>query len=64
MKLMGYDFEIHYKPGKDKLVADALSRVVIPVVMSFSIKLQHGLMRLENISEFMNLEGLSRTNHN
>ncbi|KAK9073457.1 hypothetical protein SSX86_007781 [Deinandra increscens subsp. villosa] len=35
-KLMGYDFEVHYKPGKENLVADALSRVDQPSVLSIS----------------------------
>lgn len=26
-KLVGYNYEIHYKPGKENVVADALSRV-------------------------------------
>lgn len=27
-KLVGYNYEIHYKPGKENVVADALSRVI------------------------------------
>lgn len=33
-KLMGYDFEIHYKEGKENRVADALSRVVTTQAIS------------------------------
>ncbi|KAJ0895862.1 putative nucleotidyltransferase, Ribonuclease H [Helianthus annuus] len=35
-KLIGYDFEIHYKPGKENRVADALSRINTPQVMAIS----------------------------
>lgn len=37
-KLMGYNFEIHYKPGKENLAADALSR------FHTNAKLQHILL--------------------
>ncbi|GJS06812.1 ty3-gypsy retrotransposon protein [Tanacetum coccineum] len=36
-KLLGYDFEIHFKPGKENTVADALSRVEIPAMLAFSV---------------------------
>lgn len=33
---MGYDFEIHFKPGKENTVADALSCVDIPTMLALS----------------------------
>lgn len=33
-KLMGYDFEIQYKEGKENRVADALSKVVTMQALS------------------------------
>nr|GEV35493.1 retrotransposon protein [Tanacetum cinerariifolium] len=36
-KLMGYDFELHYKPGKENKVADALSRPEQTALMAISI---------------------------
>lgn len=33
-KLMGYNFEIQYKPGLENRAADALSRVPIPTELS------------------------------
>lgn len=35
-KLVGYDFEIVYRPGKHNLAADALSRLPTASLMAFS----------------------------
>ncbi|GKB98047.1 ty3-gypsy retrotransposon protein [Tanacetum coccineum] len=35
-KLLGYDFEVFYKPGRENMVADALSRVDIPSMLAIS----------------------------
>ncbi|KAL4582832.1 hypothetical protein LXL04_007393 [Taraxacum kok-saghyz] len=35
-KLLGYDFEIFYKPGKENHVADALSRLEQPALLALS----------------------------
>ncbi|GKB89525.1 ty3-gypsy retrotransposon protein [Tanacetum coccineum] len=35
-KLLGYDFEVLYKPGRENTVADALSRVDIPSMLAIS----------------------------
>ncbi|GJU38314.1 ty3-gypsy retrotransposon protein [Tanacetum coccineum] len=35
-KLLGYDFEVHYKPGKENKVADALSRPDTATIMAIS----------------------------
>ncbi|KAK9070431.1 hypothetical protein SSX86_010833 [Deinandra increscens subsp. villosa] len=35
-KLMGYNFEVHFKPGKENIVADALSRIDQPTILSIS----------------------------
>lgn len=33
---MGYDFELHYKPGRENKVADALSRLEAPTFLAIS----------------------------
>ncbi|GJZ35222.1 ty3-gypsy retrotransposon protein [Tanacetum coccineum] len=35
-KLLGYDFEVHYKPGKENRVVDALSRIEESRIMSLT----------------------------
>ncbi|KAL4583040.1 hypothetical protein LXL04_007604 [Taraxacum kok-saghyz] len=35
-KILGYDFELHFKPGKENRVADALSRVESSTLMALS----------------------------
>nr|GEU68186.1 reverse transcriptase [Tanacetum cinerariifolium] len=47
-KLMGYDFELHYKPGKNNRVADALSRPDQARFMAVSTPTAEWLHELRN----------------
>ena len=38
---MGYNFEIHYKQGKENVVADALSRVYGSELLSMTLSQAH-----------------------
>ena len=47
-KLMGFDFEIHYKPGMENKAADALSRkAVVAELLAVSVPT---VVQLEEIS--------------
>nr|GEW51010.1 reverse transcriptase [Tanacetum cinerariifolium] len=48
-KLLGYDFEVHYKPGKENRVADALSRIEESQLLSFSTPV---FPRLQELHEY------------
>ncbi|GKC91091.1 ty3-gypsy retrotransposon protein [Tanacetum coccineum] len=47
-KLLGYDFEIHYKPGKENRVADALSRIEESQLLSLSTPIFPWLQELRD----------------
>lgn len=47
-KLMGYDFEVIYKPGRENTVSDALRRVDIPTMLAISFPTATWLQDLRN----------------
>lgn len=47
-KLIRYDYEIQYKPGRKNKVADALSRVDVPLFAAVSIPMVHFLPKLRD----------------
>nr|GEY60117.1 Ty3/gypsy retrotransposon protein [Tanacetum cinerariifolium] len=47
-KLLGYDFEVHYKPGKENHVADALSRIEESQLLSLSTPIFPWLQELRD----------------
>ncbi|GAU10375.1 hypothetical protein TSUD_419040, partial [Trifolium subterraneum] len=59
-KFIGYDFTIEYKPGKDNMAADALSRVCLMAWSKPEIALLEELRRsIEKDSQIQNLVGTS-----
>lgn len=49
-RLMGFDYEICYKKGKENLVADALSRIQGPELLAIALSVEYGTL-LDDIKQ-------------
>jgi len=43
LKLLGYDYTIHYKPGSTNVVVDALSRISVTQTLHLLLSVPHSL---------------------